>query len=163
MDPQDTKDQPAGTKQRIDRGKLIFGIVIAVAVVAVYMFQRSGAELPKWPGDLAAALAQAEKEDRKILVFFAADPPSTTARNMSTKTLKHNAKNIKTRKLICVLVRAKQDNELTKRYKISSKKLPVFLLLDSKGKELNRRSGFVGQTAFGGGFLDCQEVQVAKP
>ena len=163
MDQQDSKDQSGGTKQRIDRGKLIFGIVIAVAVVAVYFFQRSGAELPEWPGDLPAALAQAEKEDRQVLVFFAADSPSATARDMSTKTLRHNAKNIKTRKLICVLVRVKQDEELIKRYKISRKKLPVFLLLDSKGKELNRRSGFVGQTNFSGQFLDCKAVQTAKP
>jgi len=160
MDQQDTKDQPTKAKQPIDRGKLVFAIVIAVAVVLVYMMQQSGTELPDWPGDLPAALAKAANEDRKVLVFFAGSPPSQDARNMSTKTLRHNAKNIRSHKLITVLIRLEKNDELSKRYKISEK-LPVFLLLDSKGKELNRRAGFVGQTSFSQGFLDCAEVRTA--
>ena len=157
MDQQDNHNQPVETKRRKDRGKLIFLAVIAVAIILVYVSQRSGAELPNWPGDLPAALAQARQEDRKVLVFFAGNPPSTNARRMSTMTLSKNGRQIKRRKLITVLIQVKKIDELVKRYSI--KKFPTFLLLDAQGKELNRRIGFVGHGDFSIGFLDCSKVK----
>lgn len=157
QDHQDHQDQPGQTGRGKDRGKFIFLAIIVVAVFLVYISQRSGAELPKWPGDLAAALSKAEKEDRKILVFFAGYPPSTDAREMSRMTLVQNSKHIKDRKLITVLIQLKKTDDMAKRYKISD--LPTFLLLDPKGKELNRRVGFVGQAPFSLEFLDCSKVQ----
>lgn len=154
MDQQDSRDESAEAKRR--KGKLIFLSIIAVAVILVYISQRSGSELPDWPGDLPAALARAKQEDRKVLVFFASDPPSGIARIMSTTTLEKNAKFIERGKFITVLVQLKKSDELAKRYKIS--KLPTFLLLDSDGKEMNRRTGRVGEVPFNLGFLDCSEV-----
>ena len=157
MNQQASNDQPVATKRRMDRGKLIFLLIFVLAMIAVYISQRSGAELPDWPGDLQAALAQAKQENRRVLVFFAGDPPSKNARDMATKTLQKNAGPIKDGKFITVLIQGKKSDELFKRYKIS--KLPTFLLLDGEDKELNRRDGFVGQGAFGGGFLKCTKVQ----
>jgi thiol-disulfide isomerase/thioredoxin len=143
-------------KRRVDRGKLIFLAVIIVAVALVYISQQSGAELPDWPDDLEAALIQAKKEDRKVLVFFAGSPPSTVARTMSTGTLKKNAKQIKRGKLITVLVQVRKTEDPAKKYGVQE--YPTFLLLGSDGKELNRRVGFVGQSQFSIGFLDCSKV-----
>ena len=157
MDKQDNHDHPAETKRRKDRGKLVFLAVVTVAVAVVYLFQQSGAELPDWPNDLSEALTKAKREDRKVLVFFVANPPSTNARRMSTKTLKMNRKHIKEGKFITVLIQVKRTEEPAKRYNIQE--FPTFLLLDAQGKELNRRIGFVGEMAFRQGFLDCSEVQ----
>ena len=161
MDQQDNNDRPVDTKRRKDRAKLIFLAVVAVAVVLVYRFQQSGAELPKWPGDLPAALVKARQENRKVLVFFAGKPPSEDARQMSTTTLKKNARHIARGKFIKVLIQLKKTDELAKRYKIST--LPTFLVLDAEGKELNRRVGRVGEAPFTNGFLDCSEVEKPKP
>ena len=157
MDQKDTIDQPDQSKSRKDRAKFIFLAVIAVAVVLVYISQQSGAELPDWPGDLPSALAKAKTEDRKVLVFFASDPASTTARDMSTRTLSKNSKHIAKRKLITVLIQCATGDELARKYGVRS--LPTFLLLDAQGQELNRRMGFVGQVPFVSEFLDCQKVQ----
>jgi hypothetical protein len=161
MDQQDNRDQSTDAKRRKDKAKLIFLAVTAVAVILIYVSQRSGSELPNWPGDLPTALVQARQEDRRVLVFFAGSPPSTNARRMSTMTLSKNGKHIKEGKFIKVLVQIKKTDELAKRYKISG--LPTFLLLDAQGKELNRRVGFVGQEPFRTEFLDCEKVEKAEP
>ena len=157
MDQQDNHDQPVNTKRLKDRGKLIFLALVAVAVILVYISQQSGVELPNWPDDLSAALAQAKQEDRKVLVFFANSPPSTNARRMSTATLNKNAGYIAKGKFIKVLIRIKKTDDLAKRYNVED--FPTFLLLDAQGQVLNRRVGFVGEVAFRNGFLDCSEVQ----
>jgi len=118
-------------------------------------------ELPDWPGDLSAALTKAKQEDRKVLVFFANNPPSTNARRMSTMTLSKNSKHIERGKFITVLIQTGKADDPAKQYSISD--FPTFLLLDAQGKELNRRVGFVGEVAFRNGFLDCSEVQTRKP
>jgi len=156
MDQKDNHDQPVEAKRRKDRGKLIFLTVIAVAVILVYISQRSGAELPNWPGDLPAALAKAVKADKKVLVFFAGSPPSATARWMSRTTLYKNNAYIR-EKFVSVLVQVKLTDEPAKSYNIS--RFPTFLVLDARGKELNRRVGKVGQTQFRDGFLDCSDVK----
>jgi thioredoxin-related protein len=91
-------------------------------------------------------------------VFFVSSPPSTIARKMSTKTLRKNAKHIKSAKIITLLIQGKKTDELFKRYKVTV--LPTFLLLDSEGKVLNRRVRFVGEVPFNKGFLDCSDVQL---
>ncbi len=156
MDQLDTKDAPIEKKKARDRGKLIFLGVFILAVILVYITQQSGAALSDWPGDLQAALTKAKKEDRKVLVFFADKRPSTTARNMSTRTLKKNGKHISNRKLITVLLKVDKTGESAQRYRIRT--LPTFILLDSEGKELNRRVGFVGEVSFRNDFLDCGKV-----
>jgi hypothetical protein len=158
MDQQDTHDQATAAKHRKDKGKFIFLAIISVVVILVYMSQRSGAELPDWPGDLSAGLAQAKQEERKVLVFFASTPPSTTARKMSTSTLGKNAKHIKSGKFITLLIQGKKTDELFKRYKVTV--LPTFLLLDAEGKVLNRRFGLVGEVPFNKGFLDGSDVRL---
>jgi len=106
---------------------------------------------------MSAALVQAKQEDRKVLVFFAETPPSTTARNMSTTTPQKNAKHITRGKFIKVLIQVAKTDDPAKRYNV--KNFPTFLLLDAQGKVLNRRVGFVGEAAFQNGFLDCSEVK----
>ena len=155
MDQQDNHNHPVESKRRKDKGKLIFLAVIAVAVILVYLSQRSDVALPDWPDDLPAALAQAKQEDRKVLVFFADRPPSAIARRMSTTTLKKNVGNIKKGKFITVLVQVKKTDELIKRYNVS--RFPTFLVLDAEGKVLNRRVGLVGEVPFSKGFLDCSD------
>jgi hypothetical protein len=155
MDQQDNQDQAAGAKRRKDRGKLIFGAVIAVVVILVYIFQLGGG-LPDWPDDLSGALIRAKQENRNVLIFFAGDPPSTNAQDMSRTTLQKNAAKITDGKFIKLLIKIKKTDELAERYKI--KRLPTFLLLDPQGKELDRRSKFVGQADFGK-FLNCSKVE----
>ena len=157
MNQQASNDQPVGAKPRMDRGKLIFLVIIASAMIAVYLSQQSGAELPAWPGDLQAALKQAKQEDRRVLLFLAGNPPSQNARNMSTKTLRKNTGKIESEKFITVLIQGKKTDELFKRYNVLM--LPTFLLLDAEGKVLNRRVGFVGEMPFKQGFLGCTELK----
>jgi hypothetical protein len=158
MDQQDNNDQAAAAKRRKDKGKFIFLAIISVVVILVYISQQSGVELPDWPGDLSAGLAQAKQEERKVLVFFASSPPSEDARSMSTATLRKNAKHIKSGKFITLLIQGKKTDEQFKRYNVTA--LPTFLLLDSEGKVLNRRVRFVGEVPFNKGFLDCSDVQL---
>jgi len=157
MNQQDDPNRQAAQKRRGDRGKMIFLVIIVVAVAVIYWSQQSDVGLPKWPGDVDKALAEGKAENRRILLFFAGKPPSETARRMSRKTLKHNRARLRKDKIICVLVRAKRDGDLAKKYKVSE--FPTFILLDNLGKELNRRVGFIGEVAFRDSFLDCTKVQ----
>ena len=159
MAQQDDQAASSHRKATHRKGKLIFIGAIAVVALVVYMTQRSGSELPNWPGNLQAALEKAKQEHRKVLVFFAANPPSTTARRMAKMTLPKNAAAIRKGRFITVLVRTESPrSDLARRYKL--KRLPTFLLLDAAGVELNRRVGFVGEVPFRKGFLDCSEVRV---
>jgi thioredoxin-related protein len=157
MNQQGDPSHSSETKRRKDKGKLVFLIIIAVAIALVYLSQQSGAELPDWPGDLTQALAQAKQEDRRVLVFFASKSPSANARQISRRTLTKSAKQIERGKFIKVFIQVRKTDELVKRYGIPD--LPAFLILDPQGKELNRRIGFIGAAAFRTGFLYCTEVQ----
>lgn len=160
MDNQDKQDQPVEAKPKRDKGKMVFLAVAIVAVVLVYISQQSGSELPDWSDDLPAALAQAEKEKRGVLVFFVGDPPSANGRWMATSTLPKNAKKIAELKLLKVLLQVNMKDERIKQYKIT--RLPAFLLLNSQGEELNRREGRVGEVPFKKQFLDRGTVEKPK-
>ena len=58
-----------------------------------------------------------------------------------------------------VVVPPSLDDAFAREHQIG--KLPTWLLLDSKGDELNRREGYIGEIEFRKGFLDCQ--MVVKP
>lgn len=136
---------------------LVFLIVIIVGVVLIYLHQSGSGGLPSWPGDIDAALKQAAKENRKILVFVASRPPSHTDIRMTEDPIRHNKPIIARDKFITVLIQLNSLPGAVAGHKI--KKLPTFLILGPDGKELNRRTGFVTPVEFGDGFLDCTVIE----
>jgi len=123
------------------------------------MLQRSGPRLPGWGEDLDAALARAARENRRVLAFFMSEPPSATARWLADNTLRMNRKAIAESRVVPVKVvlETSLDSETAKRYEI--RELPTLMVLSPSGKELNRRTGRVGEVEFRQGFLDLAVIK----
>lgn len=151
--------RPAKSSDR--RAKLVFLVIFVIAGVLIYNKQTS---LPSvadsWP-NLAQALEQAGKENRRVLVLFLASNPSEQTRRLLTTTMAQpaNVQAIEDGRLIQAkaLVDVALTSELAVRYKITA--LPAMLLLDSEGKELNRRKGFIGEVPFRSEFLSCSVIK----
>lgn len=113
-----------------------------------------------WLNDLDKALSQAKEENRPVLVFFVGETLKDTTRRMLKTTLSKslNQKAIADGKFIRVHVKLDfaLKSEPTKQYKIQT--LPTMVILDSNGKELNRRKGFIGEMDFRSGFFDCKQI-----
>ncbi len=153
--------KPAAAKND-KRVKLVFLVVIVGVLAFLYWKQTRGYEGVDWPTDLAAQKTTAAKEDRKLLVYFTASTPSDDDKRMAQVTLakKENRSEIEKGRFVLAKVVVKSDltDDVAREYKI--KKLPTFLILDPKGKELNRREGLIGEVPFRNGFLDCKEIVV---
>ena len=159
MEEQGDQDQArTAPKKRLSGRKvnLAFLVVIVAAVALIYWHQQGSGGLPSWPDDIDAALKQAAKEDRKVLVFLASRPPSFTDIRMTEDPVRHNKPIIAREKFITVLIQLDSLPAVIAGHKIE--KLPTFLILGPDGKELNRRTGFVAPAAFGAGFLDCTDI-----
>ena len=163
-DASQTPQEPAGGDRRV---KIVFGVVLLIAVVLVYYVQRKPPpDLTKdWPEGLAAALDRAKQEKRPVLVFFTGQSLSQTARRLLETTLRQRANRTAIREGRFIRVRVGLTSSLTsdlvKKYKI--KKLPTMLLLAPDGAERNRRVGFIGEVPFRNGFLDCKVVEKPEP
>ncbi len=162
MDEQEgNTNQTPREKPRKDRWiRLGFLAVVVVAVGAIYLVQRRGPALKGWNPGLNAALEQAGRENRRLLVFFMYSPPSEAARRMAATTLAQaqNRQAIEKGRFVRVKVPVSSlQSELARQYKLKS--LPTMMVLDSDGIERNRREGFIGEVAFRRGFLDLSQIQ----
>lgn len=163
--PADEQGRPAppATKGKRDvLVKLAFVVVLAAGGALIWRLQRRDPKLG-WPTDLDAALRQAKKDDRQVIVFLMSVslPPGGDAEWNIRNTLakKANRDAISQGGVICVQVRldATLKSETARKYRIT--KLPTMLLLGPDGKERNRREGKIGETDFRNGFLDATIVQ----
>ena len=157
MDSENTT-APAPKKAGGDhRIKIIFLLAAVVGIVAVQFLQRSGQVLPDWDEDLQAALDQASQERRMVLVFFADHPPGEISRWLAGGTIRKNQEAIEEGNFLPVLVRLSSlDDTLAGRYKIQT--LPAMLILDHRGRELNRREGKIGEGPFRDDFLNLRKI-----
>lgn len=147
-------------KARQDRlVRIAFLVVIVIAGVLIYRKQTTIALPAGWRGDLDNALAQAKKEDRRVLVFFMGKPFAFDAKKMLKTTLRQpaNRKAVRQGKFIKVAVVESLKSDLSRRYKIES--LPTMIVLSPDGRELNRRVGFIAEVPFRTNFLSCKMVE----
>jgi len=94
-----------------------------------------------------------------VLAFFMSEPPSATARWLADNTLRMNRKAIAESRVVPVKVvlETSLDSETARRYEI--RELPTLMVLSPSGKELNRRTGRVGEVEFRQGFLDLAVIK----
>ncbi len=150
----DNKPTKSGFDNRV---KIIFVLVAIAAVVGIQMLQRSGQSLPDWNEDLGAALSQAKAQRQMVLILFADDPPGQITRWLASGTIPKNAKAIADGNFLPVLLRLDSlDDPLASEYKIKS--LPTMLVLSSRGRELNRREGKIGEVPFRDDFLSLKKI-----
>jgi len=149
------------SKERWVKG--VFLLITVVVVAAVVVMQRSGPSLPGWGDDLDAALAEAGRDDRRVLAFFMSDPPGATARWLAQNTLRMNHKAIEDSGVlpVKVVVATSLQSEPARHYNV--RKLPTLMVLSPTGEELNRRTGRVGEVEFRQGFLDLAVVKGPEP
>lgn len=167
--PQNSHPVEPAAKSRADRRiKLVFLAAGVLIALLLYLWNRNPS-FPGWSDDLAAALQQARQENRQVVVFFMPDPREEQARfiydNIITKKGNEDALRAgpptgageKGPFLRVVQKHTDLQSDLARQYKL--KELPTLLLLDSQGREINRREKIVAETDFRGGFLDCSSVQ----
>ncbi len=154
----DSSTQANTAKAKIDhRIKILFVLIAIAGIVGVQLLQRSGQSLPDWGEDLDAALTQASQERLKVLVMLSDNPPGEISRWLAGGTIPKNAKAIQAGNFITVLIRLDSlDDPVAQKYKIKS--LPTMLILSSRGRELNRREGKIGEVPFRDEFLSLKKV-----
>jgi thiol:disulfide interchange protein DsbD len=127
-------------------------------MAVVWVIQRSGPPLLGWGKDLEAALKQAAEGGRRAVILFHASPSSQTTRNLIKRVLGHSEtkKALEGGKFIRVRLKTSLGSPVAKKYKIQD--LPTVVVVDSEGKELNRRVGYISFADFRAGFLDCTQI-----
>jgi len=152
----------AAAPPRQRKGKLILLLIIVGMAIFVWVrVQRSGPPLPGWGKDLEAAMKQAAEGGRRTVILFHASSPSQATRDLIKRVLTHAEikKALEGGKFIRVRLKTSLGSPVAKKYKIRD--LPTVVVVDSEGKELNRRVGYVSFAEFRAGFLDC--TQIVKP
>lgn len=143
--------------------KLAFALTALVVIILVYFNQKKPATVPEgWSRDLPAALAKAKAEDRRVLVIFDSSPPSQTAKQMLNITLNRSQNTEAIEKGGFIPVMVDYSPQLGEEYILRVEDLPVTLILDPNGVELNRRTGYIGEVPFREGFLTLKEIQKPK-
>ncbi len=139
----------ARKKSSTDRWvKLGFLAVVVVVAAAVYIRGWAGSSPgQQWRSDLEAALAEAKKSNRPVLVLFRGEAlDEDTNFVMGEKGLKQSSVNREVKEGNYLCVEVKLDRALTStaavKYKLT--KLPTVIVLSAEGKVLQRESGRVG-------------------
>ncbi len=143
------------------KGRLILLLIIVGMAIVVWVIQRSGPPLSGWGKDLEAAMKQASEGRRRAVILFQASSPSQPTRDLIKRVLGHSEtkKALEGGKFIRVQLKTSLGSPVAKEYKIRD--LPTVVIVDSEGKELNRRVGYISFAEFLAGFLDC--TQIVKP
>jgi hypothetical protein len=132
------------------RAKMAFLVVAILVAGVVYFLFQSGEEILKnWPADFNATLADANQTGRNVLVVFLSNPPNDDSVFVATTTLTKpkNRQAIEAGKFARVKTVVNDLNgPLAGKYKLT--KLPTLMVLDSKGKEVARAEGRVGEVPF---------------
>ncbi len=154
---------PAQSAKKDSKGKWIFAIIIIAVALVVHFFVMGKAPiLQDWSQDLDGALKQAKDEDQKVLVLFTLSPPTSEGTKLVSTTLveKQNRKAIDEGKFIKVKQATKAGSPLAKKHCITT--FPTILVLSSRGTELNRREGFVGEVSLRRDFLSLKIIHEPK-
>ncbi len=140
--------------------KRLLLLAILIACAGVYMWQRRGLSIDGWGGDLNAALVTAKAEDQRVVAFFVANPPSRVAQRIASAVISKpdNVAALSKSGFVPVVVEVDRNtkDELSMKYKLSSKGLPTLMILNAEGEEITRREGTAGtsEVAFRAEFLE---------
>ena len=142
-----TKSSPTKKPRSDRRIRLIFVAVIIVAMAVVYFQQRQPPELRGWGEDLDAGIAEAGRRNTKVLVFFTRSPPGYWDVRMIKEPFRWRPVLDVLERLNYVQVRQNLEDHSVAAEKYGVTEGPTMLLLDSRGKLLKKRSGFMrGET-----------------
>ncbi len=132
--------------------KLGFLAAFLVLIALVTFWQLRGPKLG-WGSDLPAALAQAARENRRVVVFVRSFPVSETGKQMVEGTLSKpdNQRALAEGKYILVEIRFSRDAPWAKEYGVTG--TPTMLVISPDGQRFYRQAGFIGETAFRDEFL----------
>ena len=139
----------ARKKSSTDRWvKLGFLAVVVIVTAAIYIRGRAGTSPGQaWRSDLEAALAEARKSNRPVLVLFRPEAlDEDTSFVTGEKGLKQSSvkREVKEGNYLCVEVKLDGALTSTTAVKYKLKKLPTVIVLSAGGKVLQRESGRVG-------------------
>lgn len=128
--------------------KLGFLAVVVIVAAAIYIRGRAGTSPGQgWRSDLEAALAEAKKSDRPVLVLFRPEAlDEDTNFVMGEKGLRQASVNraVKGGNYLCVEVKLDAALTSTAAVKYKLTKLPTVIVLSPEGEVLQRESGRVG-------------------
>lgn len=145
---------PAEPKRRaVDkRVKLAFGLAFLLVIGLITYFQLRGPMLG-WSGDLAGALTQAGRENRRVVVFVRSFPISETGKRMVHGALAKadNREALSKGNFILVEVRISRSAAWAKKYGVT--KTPTMLVIAPDGETFRKQEGFIGETEFRNEFL----------
>jgi len=143
--------------------KFAFLVVALAAAGAIYLLQRKNPEMPGWGADLKQSLAAAAENDKKVVVVFTNSPMSKEDRDLVTSALTRGSSRdvLIYLKYPCVHLTAKANQAEMDKYKV--RKLPTVLLLDSAGREVKRREGFMTNITFCTEFLEKAASDLPAP
>jgi hypothetical protein len=165
MPPEKTGESSADehrdhTRQRNEkRVKLLFLGVVIIAAVLIYRQQTRPEGPPAgWATDLDQAAEQARQQDKNVLVWLTSGRSSQAVEQMKNITLakKHNRQAIAEG---FVPVYAVWNEQLGERFNVDASQLPTMVIVTPAGRELNRRSGYVGEVPFRQQFLSLETVE----
>lgn len=138
---------PQGGKSKMDKYvKLGFLAAVIIIVGVISYRQYLGPQPPgEWRGDLPAALEQAAKENRDVVVLFYQRPPSEEYKHLIELTLSkpRNLDALAKSHDILVVSAPSSEDPLVKKYNITV--WPTTLLLAPDGHEITRREGFIAE------------------
>ncbi len=143
-------------KSPVDRWVKLGFAVVFLGVVGVVTYLQLRGPMLGWPDDLTEALAQARRENRRVVVLVRSFPASNACKRMVQTTLAkaENKAALEEGKFILVEIRFARDADWAKRYEVS--RTPTMLVIAPDGKRFHKQEGFIGETAFRDVFLKAR-------
>jgi len=143
-------------KSSVDRWVKLGFVVVFLGVVGAVTYLQLRGPMLGWPDDLDKALAQAQRENRRVVVLVRSFPASSTCKRMvqTTLTKSENRAALKEGNFILVEIRFARDADWAKRYEVS--RTPTMLVIGPDGERFHKKEGFIGETAFRDVFLKAR-------
>lgn len=141
------------------RGKLIFLALLVLGAGWVIYNQFTRTQLKDWQRDLPAALEQAAKENRQVVVVVydsLTDEDFKRVEYILTKEA--NRKAMDAMQAIRVITRLRRDDPLAKKYGVTE--YPTTLLLSPRGERITIWVGLIGEVEFRYEFLKGRPQQL---
>jgi len=160
---EDKPTTPVKPKSGKDRLVKVAFLIIALSVAGVvYMMQRKDPELTGWDKDLGDALKRAKADQKKVVVLFTRSPMSHDDKKIVNKCVRlpPSVRVLRHLGYPKVHLTIQGDRKAAERYDVHNS--PTVLLLDSDGKILKRRDGFMTDLAFCNDMLGLPAAAVPK-